>query len=69
MTDLMVKDMTCGHCASTVTRAVKSIDADADVRVDLGRGTVRVESSRSAAELAQAISAAGYPAAPTSGGN
>lgn len=67
MADLMVEDMTCGHCVSAVTRAVKSVDPAAQVRVDLGSGRVHVEGDRTAAELAQAISAAGYPAAPVAG--
>ena len=29
-----VNDMTCGHCASTITKAVKAVDRDAKVEVD-----------------------------------
>ncbi|MCC7286158.1 MAG: heavy-metal-associated domain-containing protein, partial [Burkholderiaceae bacterium] len=30
-----VEDMTCGHCASTITRAVRDVDAGAKVEVDI----------------------------------
>jgi len=40
-----VNDMTCGHCASTITKAVKQTDRDAAVAVDLGNKRVQIESS------------------------
>jgi copper chaperone len=63
MTELNVRDMTCGHCVSTVTRAVKSVDPDASVQVDLKSGRVSIDSDAAASELIRAIGAAGYPAA------
>ena len=38
-----VKDMTCGHCVSTITKAVKAIDHKATVSVDLGAHRVEIE--------------------------
>lgn len=35
MIELHVDGMTCGHCVSAVTRAVKSVDPQANVQVDL----------------------------------
>ena len=64
MTELNVQNMTCGHCVSTVTRAVKTVDPRAEVQVDLRSGRVRVDSEATAGELIRAIDAAGYPAAP-----
>lgn len=60
-----VDDMTCGHCASTITKAVRSADAGARVEVDLAQHLVRIEPSEaSAEELREAIAEAGYtPAA------
>lgn len=63
MTELNVQNMTCGHCVSAVTRAVKSVDPQAEVQVDLPSGRVRVDSDATAGELIRAIDAAGYPAA------
>lgn len=63
MIELEVNDMTCGHCVGVVTRAVKSVDPDAKVGVDLQSKRVRVEGTRTSAdELIQSLGAAGYPA-------
>ena len=45
MFTLRVPDMTCGHCAQTVEKAVKSVDPSAEVKVDLAQKTVTVETS------------------------
>ena len=63
MIELSVQGMTCGHCVSAVTRAVKTVDPEADIQVDLGTGRVRVEGRSSAEALGKAIADAGYPAA------
>jgi copper chaperone len=56
-----VADMTCGHCASTITRAVKAVDQDATVTVDLARHLVVVEPAATDAQaLSDAIAGAGY---------
>jgi copper chaperone len=46
--ELTIKDMTCGHCAGVVTKAVKEVDTAAHVTVDLETRIVRIESSREA---------------------
>ena len=38
MLKLKVDEMSCGHCASTVQKAVKSVDPVAQVSVDLPPG-------------------------------
>jgi copper chaperone len=56
-----VNDMTCGHCVSTITKALKVTDKDAKVRIDLATHRVEVEAtSADADELADAIKDAGY---------
>ncbi len=55
-----VSDMTCGHCASVVEKAVKSVDPEADVFVDLPTGNVDVRSNANADRIAEAIRSAGY---------
>jgi len=56
-----IEDMTCGHCASTITRAVRDVDAGAKVEVDIGQHLVRIEpAGGDAAAFAQAITEAGY---------
>jgi copper chaperone len=60
MYSFQVNDMTCGHCVSTVERAVKSVDASAQVRIDLPTGKVAIQSDKPAVSFADAISEAGY---------
>lgn len=62
MLKLKVPDMTCGHCASAVTKAVKSVDPQASVDVDLVTKNVTITSSADAKALEAALQEAGYPA-------
>lgn len=55
-----VEGMSCGHCVRAVTGAVREIDPDADVQVDLASGTVDIASDRPRDQLADAIREAGY---------
>lgn len=64
MIAFQVNDMTCGHCASTITKALKAADKDAKVQVDLATHRVQVESAAAADELADAIKDAGYTPVP-----
>ena len=56
-----VKDMTCGHCISTITKALKAADRDAEVQIDLATHRMQMKPvSADAEELAEAIKDAGY---------
>jgi copper chaperone len=55
-----VQDMTCGHCASRITKAVQNLDASAQIEVDIGRKRVNVTSAAAPDALRHAISEAGY---------
>ena len=56
-----VNDMTCGHCVSTVARAITEADAGARVTVDLPAHRVLIDPhTASASVLAEAITEAGY---------
>ncbi|MCZ2104439.1 MAG: cation transporter [Comamonadaceae bacterium] len=55
-----VKGMTCGHCERAVVHAVRQVDTEAVVRVDLPTGRVDVESDRSREAIANAIREEGY---------
>jgi copper chaperone len=75
MHEFQVDDMTCGHCSSAISNAVKSVDPAADVQVDLGAHRVKVSAtSVRPGDIAKAIEAAGYaptllpPAAVNTGG-
>lgn len=64
MIEFTVNDMTCGHCASRVTQAIKSVDDEAKVTVDVAKKRVRVDSAHDVAEIAAALTEAGYPPKP-----
>ncbi len=55
-----VEGMSCQHCVGAVTKAVQSLDAAAQVRVDLPAGRVAIDSAQSADALKAAIDEAGY---------
>ena len=56
-----VQDMTCGHCVSTITKAVKAADKNAKVQIELATHRVQVEPTEANAdELSDAIKEAGY---------
>lgn len=56
-----VPDMSCGHCVSAITKALKEADPSAQVRIDLATHRVEVEPAQAEAdELASAIAEAGY---------
>ncbi len=60
---LKVPSMACSACADTITKAVKTIDADATVQADPKTKFVNVETQASEAAIKDAITAAGYPVA------
>ncbi len=64
MITLRVPDMSCGHCAGVIEKAVKAVDGSARVAIDLKAGQVRVDSSAADAAVREAIRAAGYPNEP-----
>lgn len=57
---LKVSGMSCGHCVSTIEKAVKGLDPAAEVSADLATGKVTVTSTLEAAPISQAIQDAGY---------
>ena len=60
-----VNDMTCGHCVSTLTKALKAADPRAKVQIDLARHRVEIEPGEAdARELSEAIQEAGYTPTP-----
>lgn len=64
MLKLKVPDMSCGHCEATVKKAIRSVDENAKVNVDLASRTVAVESAADAQKIAAALEAEGYPSQP-----
>lgn len=60
MIEFTVQDMTCGHCAGRITKAISGVDAGAKVDIKIDSHTVAIQSQASTAELAEAIKDAGY---------
>lgn len=63
MIELTLPDMTCGHCASTVTQTCNLVDPAAKVEVDLNNKLVKISSNGDPRDFADALSEAGYPPA------
>ena len=55
-----VTGMTCGHCEKAVTRAVKQLDPQAEVKIDRPANRVEVVSEQPREALASAIAEEGY---------
>lgn len=60
MYELKVDGMTCGGCAASVKRALQTLDANADVNVDLAGKTVKVTTAARLDEVKSAVEDAGY---------
>jgi copper chaperone len=60
MQEFLIPNMTCGHCARTVTDAVKAADPAALVEIDLPTHQVKVDSDAPRDELAARLAAAGF---------
>jgi len=59
-----VPGMSCGHCVKAITQALHAKDSKAEVEIDLGSKTVKVESVVPADTLIEAIKEEGYEASP-----
>ena len=62
MLKLKVDDMSCGHCAATVTKAAEGVSGVEKADIDLAKGEVTVTGNPDVAALIAAIDDAGYPA-------
>ena len=60
MLEFTVRDMTCGHCVGTVTKAVKGVEPQASVDIDLEHHLVRIDGASNAQAVESAIRDAGY---------
>lgn len=61
MSQYTVNDMTCGHCVGAITQALKAVDPQARIDIDLASHRVTVDSAVAGdAALQAAIVEAGY---------
>jgi copper chaperone len=55
-----VQGMTCGHCEKTVTSAIRTLDPQAQVRIERSQNLVEVDTTQTRDAVAQAIREEGY---------
>lgn len=60
MVELTVPGMSCDPCARAVTKAVRSVDPQAGVEIDLGTKRVAINSDAGFDRIRAAIETAGY---------
>ena len=61
--------MTCGHCVSSVAKALQGIDGVQIEKVAINRVTVGVDSGRTSSQaIAKRLGDVGYPVVATSAG-
>ena len=59
-TQLKVPSIVCEGCAETITKAIASLDAEAQVKVNLEAKIVTIESKSSLESIKEAITAEGH---------
>jgi len=59
---LKVKGMSCQHCVMSVTKALNQLDGIKNIQIDLAKGEVRFDNTKSVASdrIRNAIIDAGY---------
>jgi copper chaperone len=55
-----VQGMTCGHCERAVQTAIKTLDPQAEVKIDRSQNLVEVNTSQTREAVAAAIREEGY---------
>ncbi|GER10650.1 heavy-metal-associated domain-containing protein [Variovorax boronicumulans] len=60
-----IQSMTCGSCAGRITRAIKDLDPQARLEVDVKQRTVRIDTTEDRPSLVAALTEAGYPPSPS----
>lgn len=61
MLEFDIQSVSCGHCVSAVTQAVREVDPQARVDVDLPSHKVRVQTDQPRDKVVAALTEAGYP--------
>ncbi|MDB5455793.1 MAG: hypothetical protein JWP92_1378 [Caulobacter sp.] len=59
-----IENMTCGHCVGAVTKAVRGVDADAEILADIAGKSLEITTAAQGDAVARAIGQAGYAVTP-----
>ncbi len=62
MIKLSIPDMSCGHCAGVITKALKGLDPDTTVQFNMPAHTADVTTIEKLDVVVETLAAAGYPA-------
>lgn len=66
-TTLKIKGMTCGHCVASVKKSLETVPGVTVEKVAVGTATLDYDPAvASIDQITEAVSDAGYPAAPAS---
>lgn len=57
---LKVPSIACSGCADTITKAIKNLESEADVQVDVEQKIVTVEAKASEESIKEVITASGH---------
>lgn len=60
MTKFNVPNMTCGHCAAAIEKAITAADESAELRFDLEARTLAISSALDDATVAGILESEGY---------
>jgi copper chaperone len=60
MIQFNIPQMSCAHCVKAVTEAVREVDPQAKVEVDLASKQVSVDSQAQRQKIVESLSEAGY---------
>mgnify|MGYP001388091319 CR=1 FL=1 len=58
----IIENMTCGGCVRGVTKAVQTVDPQAQINADLPTHKVEISTSASREQIEAALNEAGFPA-------
>ncbi|MEM5296201.1 heavy-metal-associated domain-containing protein [Burkholderia sp. JPY481] len=58
--EFKVSDMSCGGCASAISKAIARLDPAAKVQIDVAAKTVKVESALNQGQIFHAIEQANF---------
>ncbi|NES95230.1 MAG: heavy-metal-associated domain-containing protein [Desertifilum sp. SIO1I2] len=62
--EMVVPNMVCDGCAEKITEAIKTVDSEAKINIDLPTKHVSVDTEVSLESIEQAITAIGYEVEP-----
>jgi copper chaperone len=64
MFDFQIPNISCAHCVRAITEAIRRLDPNANVQVDIPRRTVHVETSAGREAVVEALDDEGYSPCP-----